>query len=44
MFREVVGTVGGVESDTSEGILRAGAGEPDADGESPSPPNPSSSA
>jgi hypothetical protein len=43
-FGEVVGTAGGVESGTGEGILRAEAGEPDADGESPAPPNPSSSA
>jgi hypothetical protein len=41
--REVVGEVGGVESDTGEGVLGAGAGESDANGEPPTPPNPSSS-
>jgi hypothetical protein len=41
---EVVSAAGGVESGGGEGILGAGAGEPDADEESPVPPNPSSSA
>jgi hypothetical protein len=33
-----------VESGAGEGILGVGKGEPDADGESSAPPNPSSSA
>jgi hypothetical protein len=40
--KEVVGAAGGVELGVGEGVLGAGAGEPDADGESPSPLNPSS--
>jgi hypothetical protein len=43
-FGEVVGAAGGVESGVGEGVLGAGAGELDADGESPAPLNPSSSA
>jgi hypothetical protein len=42
--RAVVGAAGRVESGDGEGILGAGAGEPDVNGESPTPPNPSSSA
>jgi hypothetical protein len=40
---EVVGAAGRVELGTSEGVLGAEAGEPDADGESSAPSNPSSS-
>jgi hypothetical protein len=42
--REVVGAAGGVELGIGEGVIGAGAGELDADGESPAPPNPLSSA
>jgi hypothetical protein len=41
---EVVGAAGGVESGTGEGTLGARAAEPDADGQSPAPQNPLSSA
>jgi hypothetical protein len=43
-FREVVGAASGVESGIGEGVLGAGASEPDADGESLAPLNHSSSA
>jgi hypothetical protein len=41
---EIVGTADRVKSSASEGVLGVGVGEPDVDGESLAPPNPSSSA